>query len=292
MNYYPFHLGDYAAHTAHLEPLEDLAYRRMLDAYYMREGALPADPTEIARLIRMRQHQSEVESVLCEFFVKSDDGWHSKRADQELTTMLAKQEHQSAKNAHEAERMSRHRERRAKMFTALRALGIVPAWDVPMKELQKLHDENCNGTETDLQREQNANGDVTSNANATAIPTPTPTPDVVANKKRTDSVDNCPHQEIVALFHEVLPEARSIRVWTTKRKDALRARWREDGKRQNLDWWRHLFEYVRECDFLMGRVHSQGREPFELNLEWLLNEENFAKTIEGAYQTKVMEVSA
>ena len=138
MNYYPFHLGDSAAHTAHLEPLEDLAYRRMLDAYYMREGALPADPTEIARLIRMRQHQSEVESVLCEFFVKSDDGWHSKRADQELTTMLAKQEHQSAKNAHEAERMSRHRERRAKMFTALRALGIVPACESP-RVLRRLH---------------------------------------------------------------------------------------------------------------------------------------------------------
>lgn len=36
MNYFPFHVGDYAAHTAHLEPLEDLAYRRMLDAYYLR----------------------------------------------------------------------------------------------------------------------------------------------------------------------------------------------------------------------------------------------------------------
>lgn len=182
MNYYPFHLGDYVAHTSHLEPLEDLAYRRMLDAYYMREGALPVDPVEVARLIRMRQHQTEVEGVLREFFDKSDDGWHSKRADQELTTMLVKQEQKSAKNAHEAERMRRHRERRAEMFAALRALGIVPAWDVPMKELQKLHDENCNATETDLQREQNADGGVPSNADAMAIPipTPTPTPNVIA----------------------------------------------------------------------------------------------------------------
>jgi uncharacterized protein YdaU (DUF1376 family) len=43
MNYYPFHVGDYAAHTAHLEPMEDLAYRRMLDAYYLRESPLPVD---------------------------------------------------------------------------------------------------------------------------------------------------------------------------------------------------------------------------------------------------------
>ena len=35
MNYYPFHVGDYIAHTAHLHPLEDIAYRRMLDLYYM-----------------------------------------------------------------------------------------------------------------------------------------------------------------------------------------------------------------------------------------------------------------
>ncbi len=278
MNYYPFHLGDYAAHTAHLEPLEDLAYRRMLDAYYMREGALPADPTEVARLIRMRQHQSEVESVLREFFVKSDDGWHSKRADQELTSMLAKQEQRSSKDAHEADRMRRYRERRAAMFTALRGLGIVPAWDVPMKELQKLYEENCNGPETDLQREQNQNEGVTSNADATAIPIPIPTPNVV--------FDNCPHQEIVALFHEILPEARAIRVWTAKRKETLRARWREQSKRQNLDWWRRLFEYVRESDFLMGKVHSPGRKPFELNLEWLLNEENLAKVIEGHYDNR------
>jgi len=40
MNYYPFHVGDYAAHTAHLEPMEDLAYRRMLDVYYLREEPL------------------------------------------------------------------------------------------------------------------------------------------------------------------------------------------------------------------------------------------------------------
>ncbi|NDC25981.1 MAG: DUF1376 domain-containing protein, partial [Proteobacteria bacterium] len=34
MHYYPFHVGDYQAHTAHLTNTEDLAYRRMLDLYY------------------------------------------------------------------------------------------------------------------------------------------------------------------------------------------------------------------------------------------------------------------
>lgn len=84
MNYYPFHIGDYVSATAHLEPLEDLAYRRMLDQYYLREGALPKDPSEVARLIRMRSNVAEVEAVLREFFVETDAGWVSDRCDGEI----------------------------------------------------------------------------------------------------------------------------------------------------------------------------------------------------------------
>ena len=92
MNYYPFHLGDYAAHTAHLEPMEDLAYRRMLDLYYLREGALPQEPAEVARLIRMRSHVAEVEAMLREFFTNNDgDGWIHARCEAELSRMQDKQ---------------------------------------------------------------------------------------------------------------------------------------------------------------------------------------------------------
>ena len=63
MNYFPFHVGDYAAHTSHLEPMEDLAYRRILDAYYLREGPLPSEPTEMVGLIRLPSNREEIESV-------------------------------------------------------------------------------------------------------------------------------------------------------------------------------------------------------------------------------------
>lgn len=89
MNFYPFHLGDYHAHTGHLEPFEDLAYRRMLDAYYLREGALPKDPAEVARLIRMRANVAEVKAVLAEFFQEQDDGWHHGRCDVEIAKYQA-----------------------------------------------------------------------------------------------------------------------------------------------------------------------------------------------------------
>lgn len=99
----------------------------------------------------------------------------------------------------------------------------------------------------------------------------------------TQPVDTCPHQAIVALFAEVLPSARQVRDWTPARQQLLRARWREDAKRQDLAWWRRFFGYVGQSDFLMGRSATPGRKPFELGLEWLLKSENFAKVREGAY---------
>lgn len=92
MNFYPFHIGDYTTHTAHLEPMEDLAYRRLLDAYYLREGSLPADIAEICRITRLRQYAKEVETVLREFFILSNEGWANDRAEKELEKFKTKSE--------------------------------------------------------------------------------------------------------------------------------------------------------------------------------------------------------
>jgi len=92
LNYFPFHVGDYAAHTAHLEPMEDLAYRRLLDLYYLREGPLPADIQATAKLVRMRSMTADVESVLREFFVLTEAGWRQSRCDSEITEMCRRQQ--------------------------------------------------------------------------------------------------------------------------------------------------------------------------------------------------------
>ncbi|HAC90929.1 MAG TPA: hypothetical protein DCF63_09895, partial [Planctomycetaceae bacterium] len=91
MNYYPFHLGDYAAHTAHLEPMEDLAYRRLLDQYYLREGPLPSDVSATAKLVRMRSKIDDGDSVLRDFFTRTEDGWVHGRCDAEIEKMQDKQ---------------------------------------------------------------------------------------------------------------------------------------------------------------------------------------------------------
>lgn len=100
MNYYPFHLGDYAAHTRHLSLMEDLAYRRMLDLYYTSEQPLPDDPEKVARLIGMRDQMREVSDVLSDFFLKSDTGYINARCDREIVAYKAKADR--AKSANKA----------------------------------------------------------------------------------------------------------------------------------------------------------------------------------------------
>ena len=107
MNYYPFHLGDYASHTGHLDPMEDLAYRRLIDAYYLREGRLPVSIVEVARLVRLRDHQEVLQAVLDEFFELTDEGWFHGRCEKEVARMQdkqakAKQSAQASVNARKA----------------------------------------------------------------------------------------------------------------------------------------------------------------------------------------------
>jgi uncharacterized protein YdaU (DUF1376 family) len=71
--------------------MEDLAYRRLLDQYYLREGPLPADIQATAKLVRMRSMAADVEVVLKEFFVLTDDGWRHSRCDKEIAHMQDKQ---------------------------------------------------------------------------------------------------------------------------------------------------------------------------------------------------------
>lgn len=94
---------------------------------------------------------------------------------------------------------------------------------------------------------------------------------------------NCPHEEIIKLYHEILPSCPSIRDWTPARQGLLRARWNESEDRQNVDYWRGLFEYISKIPFLTGQVTSTGRKPFFASLDWIVKAENFAKIREGRY---------
>lgn len=84
MHYYQFNIGDYATHTRHLSPMEDLAYRRILDWYYLHESPLPIDPVHVARLVMLNECLTDVQQVLNEFFTLVEQGWINSRADKEI----------------------------------------------------------------------------------------------------------------------------------------------------------------------------------------------------------------
>ena len=82
MHFYQFHIGDYKSHTHHLSLIEDLAFRRLLDHYYLHE--VPIKQRDIARQIGMRDNEQEVLTVLNEFFVSTEKGFVNPRADEEI----------------------------------------------------------------------------------------------------------------------------------------------------------------------------------------------------------------
>jgi len=268
VNYYEHHIGDYAQATSHLSFVEDAAYSRLLRKYYAEEKPLPADLRAVQRLVSARtdEEREAVDVVLQEFFVLEEDGWHNKRADAEIEKV---------------------REKSAKARASIEA-----RWARAGKSndgrITSVSEKDTNVSKDDTNVSETYDGrntlqsPVTSNQIRAKAGSPNGLP--VDGKPPTP---DCPHVEIVALYHEILPELRRVRDWTGDRQAFLRSRWREKPERQSLEWWRGFFGYVRQCPFLMGEGQSSpDRQPFTADLEWLVRPTNFRKVIEGRYQRR------
>lgn len=120
MHYYQFHIGDYRSSTMHLSNEEDLAYRRLIDWYYDTESPIPLETKWVSR--RLRVGCDALESVLNDFFVRTEDGWVSPRCEQEIAAYYkAKKEHWGNKLT-KAERCHIQAQRNASKLNA------TPAW--------------------------------------------------------------------------------------------------------------------------------------------------------------------
>jgi uncharacterized protein YdaU (DUF1376 family) len=111
MHYYQFNIGDYISHTRNLSLLEDLAYRRLLDEYYLHEQPLNSGVTAVARNIGMRDHEEVVQYVLESFFTLKEDGsgWINARCDREIEQYRARLSNASKAGLASAERRSNAR---------------------------------------------------------------------------------------------------------------------------------------------------------------------------------------
>lgn len=136
MNYYERHLGDYAKDTAHLSMLEHGAYNLLLDRYYSTEHGIEADQVHRLCRARTKEERAALDVVLQEFFSLQEGVWLHKRAEEEIARFHASRPDEEAKRENTRDRQRRTRERRKQLFDELRELGMVPAYDTPMHELQ------------------------------------------------------------------------------------------------------------------------------------------------------------
>lgn len=168
MHSFYFHIGDYAAHTKGLSPEEDIAYRRLMEKYYLDESPIPAlELPEIARLIDMRNYEQAVEYVLKRFFSLDDGAYTQKRIDGEIMKYHQNQEETDQKKAAEAERKRRSREERKQLFAEAKQLGIQTSIEWTNHELKfKIDELKSSVRPKDIrQTSQQGDAEVTANHN-------------------------------------------------------------------------------------------------------------------------------
>ena len=253
MHYFSFHIGDYKSHTHHLSLMEDLAFRRLLDHYYLHEH--PIKQRDIARQIGMRDQEQDVLTVLNEFFVSTDAGFINPRADKEIAgyRLLSEAGKRGADK------------RWAKAGDSLPIAPLSPPLTPPNSNHEPV---TINHKPID-----------------TNICPPAGEPAV--------KIPDCDHQGVRDLYHLHLPTLRKVEVWNAARQGYLRQRWREvatelaqikpiDSK-DVLAWWAEFFRHISQSKFLVGKVNNKDGRPFTADLEWILKPSNFAKIVEGKY---------
>lgn len=253
MHYYQFNVGDYASHTRHLSLMEDLAYRRLLDLAYTTEKPLANDAHALSRIVGMRDYQSEIEDVLKEFFELVSEGWIHNRVLKEMEAAGGRKD--KAKLAANV-RWDSYKHNQAMLANAPSIEKDTPSIENDAKNAPSMKNDATQDTRHNTHKSKA----------------------IVAS----DAGRLCPHEKIIEIYHSALPVLPAVRVWTEPRKKKLSARWREDVKRQSLDYWTRFFEYVAKSDFLCGRTPK----PFTCDLEWLVTSANFVKIIEGKYENK------
>jgi uncharacterized protein YdaU (DUF1376 family) len=101
MHYYQFNIGDYASHTRYLTPMQDLAYRRLLDLYYLHEKPIPEENP--CSYIGLNDCSTDVQRVLNDYFVLTPKGWVNKRANEQIDEYRNKQKSASLAGKKSAE---------------------------------------------------------------------------------------------------------------------------------------------------------------------------------------------
>lgn len=251
MHYYQFHIGDYKSHTHHLSLLEDLAYRRLLDFYFLHEK--PIKHRDIARQIGMREHEEDVMTVLNEFFISTADGFVSPRADKEI--------------------------KQYKEFAEAGKRGAAKRWGTPPNG-EAISPPNATPIATINQEPITTNHkpiykDTKVSLSAEGLPT-CPHQDILLLYKK-----HLPHLTQPRVWEgnrQVILKSRWIQAAKPSNYSPEGYKTKEDG----LRWWDSFFGYIANDSSLANGFKTKDRTWLP-DLEWITNATNFAKIIDGKY---------
>ena len=246
MHYYQFNIGDYASHTRHLNVVEDCAYRRLLDFYYLHEK--PIKQHDIARQINMREHEQEVLSVLNEFFLSTDQGFVSPRANKEIEHYHSRIEQASKAGKASAERR----------FNA-RSTDVQPTNN---------HKPITNNQEPDIKEGKPS-------LSGTVFPPCPPTELLKLWGK------NLPHLTQPRTW-EGNRQTNMRQRWVQAAKPSAYSPEGYKTTEEGLKWWDSFFGYIANDTSLANGFETKGRT-WRPDLEWVVNATNFQKIIDGKY---------
>jgi uncharacterized protein YdaU (DUF1376 family) len=252
LHYFKRNIGDYHKKAGRLSMVEHGAYTLLMDACYDREQFPTLEQAYDWCWARTEEEKAAVRFVLEKFFVCQDGIYSQSRIQEEI----ARFHENSSTNA----RIAREREEKRRTE----------------------RERSVNGNDTNRHLTNN-HKPLTTNQEPVSIEEP-------KGSLSEAGLPPCPHQKVIDLFHELLPELPKVIVWNKTREGLLRARWKEaaaekkwKSQEEGIEHFREFFGFVRKSKFLMGKTAVNGRRPFECELEWLIRPNNWVKVIEGKY---------
>lgn len=107
----------------------------------------------------------------------------------------------------------------------------------------------------------------------------------------------CPVKEIVAMYHDILPEHPRVEIINAQRRGAINARWadigtrlkttgREDSREARLEYMAQVFRRASRSSFLTGKAVCRDGKTYMATFDMLMRPNGFTGVIEGKYDDR------
>lgn len=103
------------------------------------------------------------------------------------------------------------------------------------------------------------------------------------NDKNDKNSSYTPHQKIIEMYNETCKRLPKVVKATEERKKYIGARYKE--YKQELSVFEELFQKANDSSFLCGN----NKNNWKANFDWLINQQNMAKVLEGRYDDRKQE---